>query len=91
MRVRQVDRCPGKLDPGEYKRVPLNGPIFGIFLACPACGYRCITIHGESCADAGAPVADDAEGTLTVKGAFKCLLCRKPATILNGEFSLADA
>lgn len=92
MLLRKVDRCPAKLDPGEYKRSPTTGPLIGIFLACPACGYRCITVLGAVCATGpGEAVADDSGGTLTVRGTVKCLLCPRPAQIANGEYRFVDA
>lgn len=92
MLLRRVDRCPAKLDPGEYKRSPNKGPLIGVHLACPICGWRCITILGAMCETSpGEAVADDEGGVLTVRGTVKCLICSKPAKIANGEFRLVDA
>ncbi len=79
-KLRQVDRCPGRLSPGEYKRVPPTGPIIGVYLACPVCGYRCITIVRAE------HVVDDTDGLLTVKEPVECLVCAKLAQITRGEF-----
>lgn len=85
MQLRQVDRCPAKLERGEYKRVPLRGPMIGVFLACPVCGYRCITILADELG------ATDPDGRLTVRDMVQCLICPKPAQITNGELVFADA
>lgn len=87
--LRPVDRCPAKLDRGEYKRVPLKGPIIGIFLACPACGYRVITaVSGDDAGECG-KVEDDG-GKINVERPVRCLICAKPARISNGELIVDD-
>lgn len=92
MQLRKVDRCPARLDPGEYKRAPVTGPLIGIFLACPVCGYRCITVLGAICiTKPDEAVADDSGGSLSVRGTVKCLLCSRPAQIVEGEFNFVDA
>lgn len=85
--LRQVDRCPAKLARGEYKRVPLKGPIIGIFLACPACGYHCITaVSGDDAGERG--IVEDDSGALNVEKPVTCLICAKPARISNGELTV---
>ena len=67
LRLKRTDGCPLKLAPGEYKRVPLTGPVVGHYIACPKCGFRCMVILASE-----NPGDSDGPDGLTLAQPIKC-------------------
>ena len=70
------------MKPGEYKQIP-DKPgfaVIGFYIACPFCGYRCITVLAD---DHG---AREENGKLCVDSFVKCLKCKKKGRVVSGEF-----
>lgn len=82
MKLRQVGRetCARALKPGEVKRQPLTGPLFGYFVACPACGFR--ALHDD---EAGFLETDTKLEAAALP--LPCLACKRAIRIDAGHIT----